>query len=159
MQQTVSIPLLTILLQIPSFCLLVNLFWPQRKSHFYSWLKKMKHSREFVVTKLLKVAETNAKCHSIEETLFGLHVKHNESSKGLIYCLPDPPNQGKLWSYTYVRLPVKGLRISIKLVSVVPISKENRKVEGVVAQLFRKSWRKGRKTSWVTHSWNSQTTI
>ena len=35
-------------------------------------LKKMKHSREFVVTKLLKVAETNAKRHSIEETLFGL---------------------------------------------------------------------------------------
>ena len=54
-------------------------------------LKKMKHSREFVVTKLLKVAETNAKRHSIEETLFGLHVKHNESSKGLIYCPPDRP--------------------------------------------------------------------
>ena len=57
----------------------------------------MKHSREFVVTKLLKVAETNAKRHSIEEeTLFGRHVKHNESSKDLIYCPPDPPNQGTL---------------------------------------------------------------
>ena len=54
-------------------------------------LKKMKHSREFVVTKLLKVAETNAKRHSIEETLFGLHIKHNESSKGLIYCPPRSP--------------------------------------------------------------------
>ena len=122
-------------------------------------LKKMKHSREFVVTKLLKVAETNAKRHSIEETLSGLHVKHNESSKGLIYCPPDPPNQGVLWSYIYIGLPVKGLRMSIQLVSVVEISKEIRKVEGVVAQMFRKSWKKGRKTSWVTHSWNSQTTI
>ena len=71
-------------------------FWPQRKSRFYSRLRKMKHSREFVVTKLLKVAETNAKRHSIEETLFGCHVKHNESSKGLIYCPPDAPNQGTL---------------------------------------------------------------
>ena len=78
-------------------CLLVNLFWPKRKSRFYSRLRKMKHSREFVVTKLLKVAGTNAKRHSIEEeTLFGCHVKHNESSKGLIYCPPDPPNQRTL---------------------------------------------------------------
>ena len=106
-------------------------------------LKKMKHSREFVVTKLLKVAETNAKCHSIEETLFGLHVKHNESSKGLIYYPPDPSNQGTLRSYIYIGLPGKGLRISIQLVSVIQISKENRKVEGAVAQLFRKSWKRG----------------
>ena len=48
MQQTVSIQLLTILFRIPSFCLLIKLFWQQGKSHFYSWLKKMKHSREFV---------------------------------------------------------------------------------------------------------------
>ena len=51
-----------------------------------------------------------------------------------------------LRSYIYIGLPGKGLRISIQLVSVVQISKENREVEGAVAQLFRKSWRKGRKT-------------
>ena len=31
----------------------------------------------------------------MEKTLFGLHVKHNESFKGLIYCSPDPPNLGR----------------------------------------------------------------
>ena len=54
MQQTVSIQLLTMLFRILSFCFLVKLFWQQGKSHFYSWLKKMKHSREFVLTKSLK---------------------------------------------------------------------------------------------------------
>ena len=114
MQQTVSIQLLIMLFRIPSFCFLVKLFWQQGKSHFYSWLKKMKHSREFVLTKslkawisTLKVAET---MRNERQTLFGLHVKHNadnESSKGLTYCSPDPVNQETLWSYR-IRLLVKG---------------------------------------------------
>ena len=37
----------------------------------------MKHSRD-CLTKSLKVAETNAERHSIEETLGRLHVKRNE---------------------------------------------------------------------------------
>ena len=53
--------------------------------------------------KSLKVAETNSKRHTIEGTLFGLHVKHNESSKGLIYCSQDPLNQGTLWSYSRLK--------------------------------------------------------
>ena len=53
--------------------------------------------------KSLKAAETNSKCHTIEETLFGFHVKHNESSKGLSYCSQDPLNQGTLWSYSRLK--------------------------------------------------------